>query len=288
MFRAGPSPDPIESLSLEDTDAGARALVAPARGGLVTRWRVEGRELLFLDQATLADPTRNVRGGIPVLFPTPGKLERDEWARSCRAGKLPQHGFARTLPWELVATSSDGAASCRLRLAASEATRSHFPWSFALEHELALHGRTLRIEQRVTNLDHAALPFALGFHPYFLVPQGEKAAARIATRATRAYDNVRKREIPFAGFELTAPEVDLHLIDHGSSAASLELASGTIRIECSPAYQRWVVWTLAGRDFVCLEPWTAPANAMNTGEGLLRLAPGGTCESYVELTFAPR
>lgn len=48
----------------------------------------------------------------------------------------------------------------------------------------------------------------------------------------------------------------------------------TIAIEGSPEMTRWVVWTLAGRDFVCVEPWTAPADALNTGQGLLWIAPG--------------
>ena len=57
-------------------------------------------------------------------------------------------------------------------------------------------------------------------------------------------------------------------------AAALTSAGRTITLACSPEYTRWVVWTLAGRDFVCLEPWTCPGDALNSGEGLLVLAPG--------------
>ena len=50
--------------------------------------------------------------------------------------------------------------------------------------------------------------------------------------------------------------------------------AGTVQLRGSAEYTHWVVWTLAGRDFVCLEPWTCPGNALNTGDGLLVLAPG--------------
>ncbi len=78
----------------------------------------------------------------------------------------------------------------------------------------------------------------------------------------------------------------MHLLDHGRSDASLleEDGSRRVHIEGSPEYQRWVVWTLPGKDFVCLEPWTTPANAMNDGDGLLVLAPGEHRELFVSIS----
>jgi galactose mutarotase-like enzyme len=46
-----------------------------------------------------------------------------------------------------------------------------------------------------------------------------------------------------------------------------------------------VVWTLAGRDFVCVEPWTAPADALNTGESLITLAPGESRDLWVSFEY---
>jgi D-hexose-6-phosphate mutarotase len=74
---------------------GSEAVLAPARGGLLAALRLRGRDLLFLDEKTYADPSANVRGGSPVLSPSPGKLAGDTWAH----GTLRQHGFARNLPW---------------------------------------------------------------------------------------------------------------------------------------------------------------------------------------------
>ena len=57
------------------TEGDTRVEIAPARGALVTRLVVKGQELLYLDRATLDDPSKNVRGGIPVLFPFAGRLD---------------------------------------------------------------------------------------------------------------------------------------------------------------------------------------------------------------------
>jgi galactose mutarotase-like enzyme len=43
-----------------------------------------------------------------------------------------------------------------------------------------------------------------------------------------------------------------------------------------------VVWTLEGKDFVCVEPWTCPGNALNTGERLMTLGKGETRALWVE------
>ena len=49
------------------------AEVVPERGAICSRLRLGPSEMLFLDPATLADAKKNVRGGIPLLFPIAGK-----------------------------------------------------------------------------------------------------------------------------------------------------------------------------------------------------------------------
>jgi len=197
---------------------------------------------------------------------------------------MKQHCFARQRPWTVTAQAE---REVTLALSADEVTRAQFPWEFALTFRYVLRGATLRIEQRFENRSATAMPFAMGFHPYFSVPDGEKARAAVATAATRAWDNAAKREITLDGpIDLTRPEVDLHLEDHGRSDATLTLADGArVEVSGSPEYWRWVVWTLAGKDFVCLEPWTAATNALNTGEHLIEVAAGGGRELWTEIAF---
>ncbi|MET0342500.1 MAG: galactose mutarotase [Polyangiales bacterium] len=282
--RASGVPGIGDLLVLHDERADSVVELAPARGALVTSFAVAGRELLYLDDASFRDLSKNVRGGIPVLFPSPGRLTGDAYTHEGTRYSLKQHGFARTLPFTPSATHGDVAA-VTLTLRASEATRAVFPFSFALDLTVSLRGTDLTLHTRLQNLGDAPLPYALGYHPYFAV--ADKARARVDTCATRAFDNVTKREVAFSGFDFGGAEVDIHLLDHGGITSALHLGDGArIDVRASDAFGRWVVWTLPGQPFLCLEPWTAPFDALNSGEGLLHVPPGSAHEGFVTLAFA--
>ena len=278
----------VTALETSWIDSGAaRAYFAPSRGGILTRFAVGGRELLYLDDATLLDPTKNVRGGSPVLFPSPGPLAGDRFEWHGKKGAMKQHGVARNMLWKAVETTTHAVT---LRAEADAATLAQFPFRFVLAYRYALAGARLRIDQRIENAGDEPMPFAAGFHPYFAVADADKPRTRIPTGATRAWDNVDKKEVALtAPIALAAAEVDLHLVDHGRSEASLELVGGDrIVVRGSAEYRRWVVWTLAGKDFVCLEPWTAAANALNTGASLLVVPPRSHVALFVEIELVAR
>lgn len=260
---------------------GSRVEVIPSRGALVTRMSVEGDEVLFVDESTVVDPAKNVRGGIPVLFPIAGPLPGDTYSADGKSFSLPQHGFARRLPWE-VRREEDSLLV--LGLSSSEETLRQYPWRFEAQLTFSLVGARLELLFEVENRDSRPMPVQLGYHPYFRVPQARKAEARVETDATRAWDNRSKREVAFSGFELTAAEVDLHLRDHSSPGTTLHRGPGSrpVTLSWSAAFRTLVVWTLQGRDFVCVEPWTAPGGALATGEGVLSVAPG----ERVSLSFS--
>lgn len=280
-----PAPSALETVVLSSGDS--RVFVAPERGALVTRFFVGERPVLYLDESTLLDRTKNVRGGNPVLFPSPGKLDGDRFARDGVTGAMGQHGFARNAVWDVAARTDN---EVTLRLASSDATRAVYPWDFVATYRYALDGATLRIDQRFENTGTKPMPFGAGFHPYFQLGQAAKANTdrpRLPTKATRAWDNAKKSMIELtAPIDLTAAEVDLHLIDHGANVATLDLGDGaSVVVRASEAFTRWVIWTLSGRDFVCVEPWTAPGNALNSGEGLLVAQPGESVELWTEIAL---
>ncbi len=54
---------------------GTMARFVPARGGIMAEFACWGVPVFYLDQETLRDPAKNIRGGNPVLFPICGPLE---------------------------------------------------------------------------------------------------------------------------------------------------------------------------------------------------------------------
>jgi galactose mutarotase-like enzyme len=254
-------------------DGGCRVEVIPSRGALVTRMTVDGDEVLYLDEATVADPAKNVRGGIPVLFPIAGPLPGDTYVAAGEELTLPQHGFARRLPWK-VRQAEDSLLV--VGLSSTVETRRQFPWKFDAQLTFSLVGTRLMLAFDVENQDRKPLPLHLGYHPYFRVPEALKARATVESNATHAWDNRLKREVAFNGLDLTQDEVDLHLRDHQGPGTTLERGPGSrpVRLSWSPEFRLLVVWTLKGKDFVCVEPWTAAAGALATGQGLLHVQPG--------------
>lgn len=286
MFGVEHHDAPIPTVVLRDGDADTVAVLAPSRGGMAIGLSVRGRELLYLDRKTLEDPDANVRGGVPVLFPSPGKLTGDAWAWRHARGSMKQHGFARNLPWTVTGTGTEDGAWATLSLASCEASRAQFPFDFLASFTYRLRGPVLAIELRVQNTGASAMPFGVGFHPYFAVRDHEKSSVQIPTRATRAFDNKHKRDVAFAGLDLTEDEVDLHLHDHGATEASLRTPGFDVSVRGSARFTHWVVWTLRERDFVCLEPWTCPGDALNTGERLTILEPGERRDLRLEIAGA--
>lgn len=259
------------------TSGDTRAELVPSRGGLVTRFSVGGDEVLYLDESTLVDVTKNVRGGVPQLFPFPGKPPA--------GSPLPQHGFARRLPWAPLASGVDGdVARLACELTSSEETRAGFPHEFALRFNVSVTPGRLSLEWLVRNTGSATLPLHLGLHPYFRVPVASKAKARVEHRATRAWDNVAGREGPVGDIRFDGPEVDLHLLDHPDAGTTLHRGDGKrVRLSWTPNFKTLVLWTQPGKDFICVEPWTAPGGALATG-GAIPVAAGAT--ERLEVTFA--
>ena len=247
---------PLEEIVIEH--GGVAARVMPERGGIVTACSVDGRELLYMDRATLLDPGKSVRGGIPLLFPFAGRLDGD---RLVHAGStMKQHGFARNRRWTVV---GHGTGAVRLGLDSDAETRSAYPHDFRLEQTVTLLPRGLQLELLVHNRGTAPLPIAPGWHPYFPCASADKP--RVRPRDVAGLDPARFTPDAEFDFGVTAPVT-------GRAAFDVP-ALGRLRLEFSPEMRFLQCWGLPGRDFICLEPFTGPNNAINTA-ARLEVAPG--------------
>ena len=277
--------DLVETHRLVDRQSDAEVLIAPLRGGMVTEFRIGDDQLLFLDRATLRDHAQNVRGGIPILFPIAGRLADDSFPVDGGRVPMSQHGFARRMPWRVSGTDTSGAASLSVTLEATDATLAQWPYRFQITFQYRLSGAALEIRQRFTNQGVKPMPIHPGLHPYFLVESGHKNGARVVTNGTRARDTRTGAVGPVTlPIDLAGGEVDLQILDHRGPTVGLERpGKPPLSLALDPAQAIVTVWTLPGRDFVCVEPWTRPSDAATRGEALW-VAPQQTHE----VTFAIR
>lgn len=282
MFAIAVQPGQYRTYVLSDAAARSRLEVVPERGGIITRWQVQDQELLYLDQARFANPDLTVRGGIPILFPICGNLPDQTYLYQGKSYQLKQHGFARDLPWEVVEQVTDDRAAIGLSLHSNEQTRSVYPFDFHLQFTYQIRGSQLDIEQRYTNHSTDSMPLSFGLHPYFLAP--DKSQLRFEIPSTQALDQRTGKVLPFAGdFNFQQEEIDWAFRSLFQREAVLydDRRQLQLRLRYSSPYAVLVFWTLQPQPFVCLEPWTAPRNALNTGDHLLHLEAGATLTAHV-------
>jgi len=263
---------------------GDQLQVVPERGGLITGWRSGGQERLYFDAERFADPSKSVRGGIPVLFPVCGNLPGNQLVLPQGAFPMPQHGFARDRPWQLEPLeASDGV---RLRLGDSPETRAAYPFAFALSLEVWLEPQALAIRAVVEHLgpSETAMPFALGLHPYFQVES--LAQARVDGLPPRCFDHLCAAEAATAD-QLARLEqgVDLRLDLQPEQDPAPRLTTGSgavVELEMEPPFAHAVLWSDPPRPMLCLEPWSA-----RRGELGLELEPGQRSELRCRYVLSP-
>ncbi|TFI51161.1 aldose epimerase [Mastigocladus laminosus UU774] len=284
MFSISIQQQQYKTYILKDEIANSQLEVVPERGGIITRWRVQGQEILYLDTERFANPELSVRGGIPILFPICGNLPENSYTYNSKQYTLKQHGFARDLPWQVTDQVTQNGARLTLTLNSNEQTRAVYPFDFQVSFSYKIQGNTLEIQQQYTNLSLETMPFSFGFHPYFLTQDKTQLEFEIPAQE---YQDQRSKEIhAFDGnFDFNQDEIDVAFKQLSSQSASVTDNSRKLKLtlESDKIFSTLVFWTLKGKDFYCLEPWSAPRNAINTGEHLTILQPGATCAASVRI-----
>ena len=250
--------------------------IVPERGGLITEWRSEGKELLYFDLERFLDKDKSVRGGIPILFPICGDLS-EGYLVGGKKYFLKQHGFARDLPWSICLTKDN--LGITLKLIDSNDSRSSFPFSFTLQMDVYLKEKSLEILVKIYNQSQDSMPFCFGLHPYFKVSNLQKIKIdglpgkcidQTNMKVTNASDQIRilDKGVDF----LSYPSCSIKLFDF--------LSRNVIELIHQEPMDTNVIWTNPPRQMVCLEPWTSPRNSLVTGDRKLEIKP----EEYIELS----
>lgn len=138
----------------------ATARIALQGAHLVT-WQPKGAEpVIWVSKFAKYAPGKSIRGGVPICWPWFGPHATDS--------KLPGHGFARTVMWEVLETRemADGGTYLRFGLLETEATRAQWTHPSSVQIEFSI-GKSLKIDLVTRNL--GAHPFVLGeaLHTYF-------------------------------------------------------------------------------------------------------------------------
>jgi len=267
------SPYPHWEYSNPEVDSLIR--IVPERGGLITEWRSEGKELLYFDLERFIDKDKSVRGGIPILFPICGNLS-EGYLISGEKYFLKQHGFARDLPWSISLLKDNLGIS--LKLIDTNHSRTYFPFYFKLQIDVRLQEKSLQILVKIFNYSQDIMPFCFGLHPYFKVSNLQKI--KIDGLPGKCIDQTNMK-VTNASDQIRILDKGVDFLSYPSSSVKLfdSLSRNVIEVIHQEPMDTTVIWTDPPRQMVCLEPWTSPRDSLVTGDRKLEVKP----EEYFEL-----
>jgi aldose 1-epimerase len=277
--------------------AGAHEVTVVEVGAGLRRYARGGRDVTF----TYADSDLPPKASGAVLVPWPNRVRRGKYTFDGEPQQLPlsdpgtgnaSHGLGRWARW--VPVHVDVAT---VTLALDIVPQTGWPFEVRVEVTYELHAEEgLRVIVVGRNAGSRRAPFGAGFHPYVALhgrPLGEvtvqvPASERIVVDETKIpvgnqavggtpYDLRRGRRLgnlrlddAFTGFERS----------DGRAAIEVRTPDGGARVWFDEAFGFAQVYTpeLIAREetAVAVEPMTCPADAFNSGTGLIVLEPGDT------------
>ena len=147
-----------------------------------------------------------------------------------------------------------------------------FPFPHDIDVEVTLDGGALSITTSVRPTGSTAVPVSFGWHPYLRAPGARSRwKLRLPPCDHVALDD---RGLP-TGESQAQPATAASLADSTfddlyelADDRTLSITGGDRRVsvEVGAGYGYAQVYAPAGRDFVCLEPMSAPVNALVTGD----------------------
>tara|TARA_Y100001978_G_scaffold203208_1_gene227476 strand:+ start:1851 stop:2723 length:873 start_codon:yes stop_codon:yes gene_type:complete len=233
----------------------------PDRGGIITDWTSNGQKILYFDEKRFHDESKSIRGGIPVLFPICGNLEKKNLF-----GKdyidLKQHGFARNSKWDYKINTPNN--SITLFLNDNEIIREYYPYAFELKIEYALKVSSLTFNIHIFNKSKSNMPISFGLHPYFNISNFQNIKfIEYSKTCLNQKDNTLQNTHNL--LHNLSQGVDLLMHTSGeTSFHDIGFNRKITLIQPSP-FDTCVIWSSPPRKMLCMEPWTSPRNALVSG-----------------------
>lgn len=286
----------------EISGAGYRAVVTEC-GASLRLLEYDGRALVL----GWPEETQTSAGRGQLLAPWPNRIRDGAYSFEGRDHHLPltepargnaSHGLVRWVSWSLEErTGHSVSLVCRLM------SQPGYPWTLDLHVLFDLSADGLTVKFTATNLSSSPAPYALGAHPYLTAGTGPVDGWELTLPArTRVLvdermvptgtEDVRDTDLDFRiGRPIRTTSLDTAFTDlardaEGRAEVTLRDPRGGRGVGLwMDARHGWVqVFTgdalpSSARESLAVEPMTAPADAFNSGHGLVVLAPAGTGSS---------
>jgi aldose 1-epimerase len=243
---------------------------------------------------------RCVSGRGQQLMPWPNRIRDGRYTFAGAEHQLPItevplsnaiHGLVRWALWELVEREDD-AVTVGYRLH----PQPGWDWHLDLRTTYLLDDSGLVVTVAARNVGLEPAPFGYGAHPYLAIGDTDLSDVRLRVPAETRVDVgaslVPTGTTPVEGTEqdfrtaravgatdLDTAFTDVLRDDDGAWRAGVAAASGPVTLWADESFPWLQVFTAVARDRkgvagIAVEPMSCPADAFNSGDGLLVLEPG--------------
>lgn len=275
MFEVKEYEDKYKIYELSDTESNSYVKVCPERGGIIIGFGINDTEMLYLDKDTFYDLKSSVRGGIPILFPLCGQLPEGKYELDGLEYSMKNHGLARINNWQVVDKSSEDNASITIKFQSDDNTKKSYPFDFEFILKYSLKGGKLNISHEFKNKSDSIMPMSIGYHPYFNAK--DKTNVYYDTNATKLLDSNDMKVKPYSreNIDISKSVESKVLLDHVGSSFSFNLKdlNRKFTFTYDDYFKYIVVWSVSGKDFICVEPWSAQNSSLYTKKDLININP---------------
>ncbi|MFV8361394.1 aldose 1-epimerase family protein [Flavobacterium sp. LS1P3] len=215
----------------------------------------------------------------PILFPIVGTLKDNSFHHNEIEYHLSRHGFARDMEFELTDVTDNSAT---FSIQSSEETLKVYPFEFELQLIYTLDKNNLSIAYKVINKGKCTMPFAIGAHPAFALPnQFENYAIAFEKEEPLEYyllENdlisnntkqleVHNKHIPLT-YDLFENDALIFKILQSDTLTILENENPILRIHFKD-FPSLGIWTKMNAPFLCIEPWFGYSDTNENSGNLL-------------------
>lgn len=183
------------------------------------------------------------------------------------------HGLVFDKKFELT-EQTDNSATYVYRLASSK----QYPFDLEIGATYLLNESGIEVTYFAKNVGEGTAPYGVAAHPYFKVENDSKFSIRAKQQSINDAKQIHIGLEPAtkAGENLVFGDTKLDdcFTELTGDVVITHADGSTVTIWQDPAYKYLMVYTGHHLGGLAIEPQTCPANAFNTGEDLIWLAPG--------------
>jgi galactose mutarotase-like enzyme len=201
----------------------------------------------------------------PVLFPIVGTLKGNHYQYKNQSYSLPRHGFARDMEFEVMDKKAN---KVLFSLKSNAQTQVNYPFDFELQIGCTFADSILNIEYKIINKMDERMPFSIGGHPAFALPETFSSYSLEFEKPEELKSYILENDL------LSPTTVNIPLSDKtlpltyslfekdalifkslNSKKISILESERAILNFYFEDFENFGIWTKMNAPFICLEPW---------------------------------